>query len=636
MLLQTMRDKARSAATVVVLGIIALMMALTGLETLTPNPNNPVVAEVNGQDLTRMELNQEVETQRRAAIQQMAGNYDPAKLDEKVLAEQALNKLIERTLLTQAIDAMKLGLSDTQVDQYIVAMPQFQVDGKFDQNTYQIVVGSYGMMPLQFREAVRNDLLFTQLFSGISASEFMTTTEIATLNKLQGQTRDLRWMVLPEAAIINAIKPTDADIQAYYDSHKDDFMTPEQLIAEYVVLDKANLAKDIAITDADIQAEYDLRAEQLKQQAANDIRVAVIQIAKGETRSAEEAMVRAQEVEAKLKAGDSFAALAAEYSDDATTAKTGGDLGMFEPGFFGETFDNTVASLEDGAFSAPIETDYDVQIITVNKGGKVEIPTLASLRDSIVADLQLAEAENTFLARAQELADISFEASDLVQPAEQLGLTVMTSAPFARDGRLAADLTSPALNAAAFSDDVLSLGANSELVEAGADKSVVLRMKERIKPALKPLAEVKPSIIATLQKEQAKAQLIAKTDALLAELKAGKTMQDVAAAQSVELKTQDAMTRMDMNAPQALIKQGFAMRFDGKAPSFATVAFDNGDYGVIELSAVYEGAANSIAGIDQGMLAQALATAAGDELLKSFLRSLREQGKVVIPEAAVN
>lgn len=636
MLLQTMRDKARSAATVVVLGIIALMMALTGLETLTPNPNNPVVAEVNGQDLTRMELNQEVETQRRAAIQQMAGNYDPAKLDEKVLAEQALNKLIERTLLTQAIDAMKLGLSDTQVDQYIVAMPQFQVDGKFDQNTYQIVVGSYGMMPLQFREAVRNDLLLTQLFSGISASEFMTTTEIATLNKLQGQTRDLRWMVLPEAAIINTIKPTDADIQAYYDSHKDDFMTPEQLIAEYVVLDKANLAKDIAITDADIQAEYDLRAEQLKQQAANDIRVAVIQIAKGETRSAEEAMVRAQEVEAKLKAGDSFAALAAEYSDDAATAKTGGDLGMFEPGFFGETFDNTVASLEDGAFSAPIETDYDVQIITVNKGGKVEIPTLASLRDSIVADLQLAEAENTFLARAQELADISFEASDLVQPAEQLGLTVMTSAPFARDGRLAADLTSPALNAAAFSDDVLSLGANSELVEAGADKSVVLRMKERIKPALKPLAEVKPSIVATLQKEQAKAQLIAKTDALLAELKAGKTMQDVAAAQSVELKTQDAMTRMDMNAPQALIKQGFAMRFDGKAPSFATVAFDNGDYGVIELSAVYEGAANSIAGIDQGMLAQALATAAGDELLKSFLRSLREQGKVVIPEAAVN
>ena len=636
MLLQTMRDKARSAATVVVLGIIALMMALTGLETLTPNPNNPVVAEVNGQDLTWMELNQEVETQRRAAIQQMAGNYDPAKLDEKVLAEQALNKLIERTLLTQAIDAMKLGLSDTQVDQYIVAMPQFQVDGKFDQNTYQIVVGSYGMMPLQFREAVRNDLLLTQLFSGISASEFMTTTEIATLNKLQGQTRDLRWMVLPEAAIINTIKPTDADIQAYYDSHKDDFMTPEQLIAEYVVLDKANLAKDIAITDADIQAEYDLRAEQLKQQAANDIRVAVIQIAKGETRSAEEAMVRAQEVEAKLKAGDSFAALAAEYSDDAATAKIGGDLGMFEPGFFGETFDNTVASLEDGAFSAPIETDYDVQIITVNKGGKVEIPTLASLRDSIVADLQLAEAENTFLARAQELADISFEASDLVQPAEQLGLTVMTSAPFARDGRLAADLTSPALNAAAFSDDVLSLGANSELVEAGADKSVVLRMKERIKPALKPLAEVKPSIVATLQKEQAKAQLIAKTDALLAELKAGKTMQDVAAAQSVELKTQDAMTRMDMNAPQALIKQGFAMRFDGKEPSFAKVAFDNGDYGVIELSAVYEGAANSIAGIDQGMLAQALATAAGDELLKSFLRSLREQGKVVIPEAAVN
>ena len=70
MLLQTMRDKARSAATVIVLGIIALMMALTGLETLTPNPNNPVVATVNGQDLTRMALNQEIDSLRRAKIQQ--------------------------------------------------------------------------------------------------------------------------------------------------------------------------------------------------------------------------------------------------------------------------------------------------------------------------------------------------------------------------------------------------------------------------------------------------------------------------------------------------------------------------------------------------------------------------------------
>ena len=168
MLLQTMRDKARSAAAVIA-DIIALMMALTGLETLTPNPNNPVVATVNGQDLTRMALNQEIDSLRRAKIQQMAGNFDPAKLDEKVLAEQALNRLIERTLLMDAVNDMQLGISDLQVDQYIVSLPQFQVDGKFDQNTYQMAVSSYGMMPLQFRDAVRDELRLTQLFAGLSA-----------------------------------------------------------------------------------------------------------------------------------------------------------------------------------------------------------------------------------------------------------------------------------------------------------------------------------------------------------------------------------------------------------------------------------------------------------------------------------
>ena len=40
--------------------------------------------------------------------------------------------------------------------------------------------------------------------------------------------------------------------------------------------------------------------------------------------------------------------------------------------------------------------------------------------------------------------------------------------------------------------------------------------------------------------------------------------------------------------------------------------------------------------MNQAMLAQALAAASGDELLKSFLRSLREQADVTITETAVN
>ena len=126
--------------------------------------------------------------------------------------------------------------------------------------------------------------------------------------------------------------------------------------------------------------------------------MAVIQIAKGETRSAEEAMMRAQEVVTKLKAGEAFAALAAEYSDDPTTAKNGGDLGMFESGFFGETFDSTVASLADGEFSARLRPTMMCRLSLSTKVRLLRCQRL-SLRNAIVADLQLIEAENIFLAQ---------------------------------------------------------------------------------------------------------------------------------------------------------------------------------------------------------------------------------------------
>ncbi|WBA86692.1 SurA N-terminal domain-containing protein [Endozoicomonas sp. GU-1] len=433
-MLQSMRDKAKSWVTFVVVGIIAFMMAITGLETLAPNPNNPEVASVNGKDITRAELAQAVDQQRRVLLQQMGGQFDPAMLDDQLLQSSVLEALIDRQLLLQNAEDQKMDIGKAEIDKLIVSMPQFQQNGRFDADRFQMMVRSYGMTPLQFRDAIREETLLQQLRAGVANTEFVTAEELKRLQSLEGQTRDLAWVMLSAEPVRQAITPSEEEINTYYQANSNQFMTPEQVVVNYVVLNKAEIAKGIDVSAEDIEAEYQYRVEQLQQQSGNNAHVSVILIQTGEDRTLDEAQARANEVVAKLQAGTGFAELARSYSDDPMTAENGGDLGAVEPGFFGDAFDNTVAGLNVGQVSEPIETDFGIQILKVTSRDQADVPSLNEMRADIEVALKQNEVDSLFIEQTRQLADISFEASDLAQPAEQLGLTVLTSEPFGRRG----------------------------------------------------------------------------------------------------------------------------------------------------------------------------------------------------------
>ena len=431
-MLQTMREKSKSWITFVVVGVIAFMMAITGLETLAPNPNSSDVAKVNGEEIDRFQLSQSVDQQRRAMIQQMGDRFDPSLIDDKVLQENVLNSLIERTLLLQAAKSGKMDVSDASLDQLILSIPEFQQDGQFNQERFQMVLRSVGMTPLQFRTVLREDILMNQMQSGIAGSEFVTAAEIRQLNSLERQTRDIAWLTLEADKVRNSIQPSEDDIAAYYESHSERFMTEEQVVIQYVEMNKADLKSDIAISDQELRDEYHRYTDQLKETRRDKQQVSTILIETGDKRDPAAAKERAAEVEAKLAAGESFAELAKTYSDDPITADKGGDMGMVETGFFGDAFDDAVESLEIGQVSEPVDTEFGLQILTVTAREKATLPAFDEVKDQLLIDLQAHEVDILFLDQSRLLADISFEASDLTQPAEQLGLEVKVSEPFGR------------------------------------------------------------------------------------------------------------------------------------------------------------------------------------------------------------
>ncbi|MBO9481348.1 SurA N-terminal domain-containing protein [Salinisphaera sp. G21_0] len=628
-MLQSMRDKAKSWVTFVVVGIIAFMMAITGLETLAPNPNNPEVASVNGKDITRAELAQAVDQQRRVLIQQMGGQFDPAMLDDQLLQSSVLEALIDRQLLLQNAEDQKMDIGKAQIDKLIVSMPQFQQNGRFDADRFQMMVRSYGMTPLQFRDAIREETLLQQLRAGVANTEFVTAEELKRLQSLEGQTRDLTWVVLSAEPVRQAITPADEEITNYYEANSNQFMTPEQVVVNYVVLNKGDIARGIEVSAEDIEAEYQYRIEQLQQQAGNNAHVSVILIQTGEDRTLDEAKARANEVVAKLQAGTGFAELARSYSDDPMTAENGGDLGAVEQGFFGDVFDNTVAGLNVGQVSEPIETDFGIQILKVTSRDEADVPSLNEMRADIEAALKQNEVDSLFIEQSRQLADISFEASDLAQPAEQLGLTVMTSEPFGRNGAESGIAADPRVSAAAFSDDVLDLGANSELIEITPEQAVVVRVKEHKKPELIPLADVQETIVNALKNSRARQQLASRAEQMVTALQSGTALNVLADEQMLDVVESPATSRNMPGVPAQLLQEAFKMPHPGNSVSYRSVTLANGDYAVVGLSAIYPGEA--VANPEQLKgLGQFIAAGNGRVMFDEYLASLKERGKVKI------
>ncbi|WP_163371491.1 SurA N-terminal domain-containing protein [Endozoicomonas acroporae] len=628
-MLQSMRDKAKSWVTFVVVGIIAFMMAITGLETLAPNPNNPEVASVNGKDITRAELAQAVDQQRRVLVQQMGGQFDPAMLDDQLLQSSVLEALIDRQLLLQNAEDQKMDIGKAQIDKLIVSMPQFQQNGRFDADRFQMMVRSYGMTPLQFRDAIREETLLQQLRAGVANTEFVTAEELKRLQSLEGQTRDLAWVMLSAEPVRQAITPSEEEISTYYQANSNQFMTPEQVVVNYVVLNKADIARGIDVSAEDIEAEYQYRVEQLQQQSGNNAHVSVILIQTGEDRTLDEAKARASAVVAKLQAGTGFAELARSYSDDPMTAENGGDLGAVEPGFFGDAFDNTVAGLNVGQVSEPIETDFGIQILKVTSRDEADVPSLNEMRADIEVALKQNEVDSLFIEQTRQLADISFEASDLAQPAEQLGLTVMTSEPFGRKGAESGIAADPRVSAAAFSEDVLDLGANSELIEITPEQAVVVRVKEHQKPELIPLADVQETIVNALKNSRAREQLASRAEQMVTTLQSGTALNALADEQKLEVVESPATSRNMPGVPAQLLQEAFKMPHPGNSVSYRSVTLANGDYAVVGLSAIYPGEA--VANPEQLKgLGQFIAAGNGRVMFDEYLASLKERGKVKI------
>jgi peptidyl-prolyl cis-trans isomerase D len=428
-------------------------------------------------------------------------------------------------------------------------------------------------------------MLIGQLRAGVAGSGFVTDAEVLAFARLEKQTRDFASLNIK--ADPSAVKLTDEEVKAYYDEHAKEFMTPDQVVIDYLELKKAAFFDQVSVNDEDLQAAYQKEIANLSEQR----RAAHILIEVNDKVTEAQAKAKIEEVQARLAKGESFEALAKEFSQDPGSANNGGDLGFAGPGVYDPDFETALYALNKDQVSAPVRSTFGWHLIKLLGVEAPQVPTFASLKDKLTRELKTQQVEQRFVEATKQLEDAAFEASDLAQPASDLKLTVHTSAPFGREGGdgVAANR---AVVTAAFSPEVLDEGANSSAIELDPETIIVLRAKEHRKPAQLPLESVAAAIRTQMAKERASAAAKTHADELIDSLRDGKTPLN----QPVDgqaWKVTEAATRSQEAIDPAVLQALFRMPKPAAKdkPTFTTVTLADGSLVIVRLNGVNEAAA---------------------------------------------
>ena len=371
MVMQAIRQRSQGIVAYILVGLIALVFGLFGFGSITtflvPTPS---VLTINGVDIPEQEMRIRLERRRAGML------ANGLAIDEERLSRLVLDELVRDALLDESVRNLRLHFGDEQVGQVILSNQAFQVDGTFNPEQYQFAIAQAGYSPITFRELVRSEQIHNQLINVISGSEFTLTGEAEWFAGLIDQTRDLAYLRLEVDRLMGEVTVGEDEVKSYYDEHPAAFTSEESVRLEYLELNLDDLQASIELSAEDLTDWYQQNQEIYG--SPEERRVAHLLFEFGE-----DARSRAEAAYARLQAGEDFASLAKELSDDSGSASQGGELGFAAAGTYADEFETALDQLSVGEVTRPVETNFGFHLIKLLEIREARITPLDEVRDQV-------------------------------------------------------------------------------------------------------------------------------------------------------------------------------------------------------------------------------------------------------------
>ena len=634
-MLRAIRERIMGVVGWVILSILFIAFAFFGLNSYLQTDVVNYAAVVNGDEISLAQLQRSYEGLRTRLEEQLGGSIDPALLDEERLKESALTQLINQLIIFQAADAAGFAASNEQVAAQISAIDGFKEGGVFSKERYEQILGYQGIRPVVFEQNLGRDIISSQYTGGISATAAVPQQGLSQAFSLEGQQRRFSYLLLPLATFSSRVAASDEEIEKYYQDHAAAaFTTPERVRAQYLELDAATLDTGTEVAAEAIQALYDEQSAKFVTPEERHVRHILVQLAPdADEQTGTAALEKADTIVARLDAGEAFADVAKDVSDDPGSAASGGDLGFFGRGIMDPAFEEAMFALATGELSKPVKTPFGLHIIEVVEIKPEAATPLAEVRDELINQLQSEERSDLFYEQSETLANLTFEQPDSLQgAADELAMKIMeTEWVSVQEGPGIAEHAE--VREALFSEDVLDNGNNSAVIEIGPDHIIVLRMTERQPAELQPLADVSEQIRQLVSDKKARALVATRGGELLAGLQAGdSTLDAVAATESLDLQTTDLITRTVGEPAAAVVAAAFAAREpDSDEPVYHGVMSASGDYILIALQEVKAGDFSMLPALAREKIWANLNKVQGAAEMAAVLAILKAQASISIP-----
>ncbi|MYD97365.1 MAG: hypothetical protein F4X98_08255 [Gammaproteobacteria bacterium] len=623
MVLQKMRAGAQGLAAKVVVGLIVFVLAVTGFGAIQFfSGGEPIVATVNGDDITQSRLELETQRQRTQRRAELGGEVPDEILDQFVNREAVLQSLIVSTLVVQLADELDLSISEQAIQARI--REAFGGAG-FDAAAYRNYLANMGHTPTSFQAELADSELRTQLSSSLGETSIVSNREQRHAVRILRQRRDIAYLLFDIGSLVADIDVTEAQIENHYGQYLDDYMTEERFDFDYVRLPRSRLEGEIEIDDETVQLAYEDEVATMPEPRRH---VAHILLEVGAERSVDDAVSALRRTRDDILGGASFEELAAELSED-PTAGNGGDLGLVGAGVLPPAFEDVLSSLEPGSVSEPVQTEFGVHLIKLVDVETVEVPTLEERRDAITADLRRAEADRRFAEAEREIDEIAFEEGDSLDALTAIhgGLAIERLDGVMRNGRDGV-LSDAAVHDVAFSDEVLVEGFNSRAV-ATPNEIVVIRLRDRHPSVEKPLDEVRDAVRDAVARERARALVEEAAFNALARFADGATPAEIADETGVDWQRADSMTRDAADVPQAILTLAFEMTAPSPGERQSDIAIlADGSRALVLLSGVTLGDYGALTEDERNFMAQSLEQLRASQDLGAVVRSLRTEASI--------
>ena len=616
-MLDSFRSNMRGTALVIVI-IIGAVFVFSGTGSLfLSGPGSEVAVVINGENVSTLRVQQVMATEKQRILRENEG-LDPALLDDELLKPGIIQRIIATTALAQSAAEQGFAISSRQVSELLIDAEGFQVDGRFDQKTFDYAIRQQGYTSATFVEMVKQDLLIQQFIQAINGSNFVTEAEIASLAKFTQQTRDYYYLTLPMQPIADAVSISEQQIGEYYEQNKAQYQTEVAVSVEAIELSPASLVGSLTVTEEQIQARFDQEAEAAD--LTDQLQAAHIFLADATDE-------KLQEIQARLDGGDDFAALAAEYSEDFVSAEVGGDLGYTSGNTFPEEFEAALANLEQGQVSAPVQTETGTHFIKLLDRQQQSFE-LASERSRIERELLNEAATDLLVEKLEMLKELSFNSETLAEVATDLGLKLQITEPFSRQGGdgLAAY---PAVIKAAFSSEVMEEQYASEVMDLGDDRHVVIKLKEAFPARQKELAEVRGAVVEALEASTARQRIAERGAALLAKVEGGDSIETVAKAAGLDWQVANGVKRISNTVNAEVRDNVFQMPIPTEQAEHSGFYTANGDFVLASLTNVTVGDISDLSAAERSSLVAAVEAASGSRDVQAYQSSLIANADVV-------